>query len=292
MVKVCENRAAIVTGAGSGLGRTYALALAAEGASVVVNDINAKAAKSVVGEIKDEGGNAIVDTHDITNWTDAGNIVKASIDSFGDIHAVVNNAGIVRDRMFTSMSEEEWDDVIRVHLKGHFCVTNHAARYWRAQSKAGKDVSGRIINTSSAAGLQGSIAQSNYAAAKGGIATLTLVQAAEMGRYGVTANTLAPQARTGMTEKLFADMMKKPEEGFDMFDPANVAPLVVWLASAHSSDVTGRCFEIFGGKLSVADGWRTGPEVDKGLRWEASEIGEAVRGVISQATPPQKIYGA
>ncbi len=291
MSKVCENRAAIVTGAGSGLGRAYAMALAADGAGVVVNDINGEAANSVVSEIETAGGKAVADTHDITNWDDAGNIVKASIDAFGDIHAVVNNAGIVRDRMFTSMSEQEWDDVIRVHLKGHFCVTSHAARYWREQSKAGKEVSGRIINTSSAAGLQGSIAQSNYAAAKGGIATLTLVQAAEMARYGVTANTLAPQARTGMTEKLFADMMKKPDAGFDMFDPANVSPLVVWLASAHSGDVTGRCFEIFGGKLSVADGWRTGPEVDKGGRWEASEIGDAVRGIIEQAVPPQKIYG-
>ncbi len=291
MSKVCENRAAIVTGAGSGLGRAYAMALAAEGASVVVNDINGDAANGVVGEIKAAGGKAVADTHDITNWDDAGNIVKSSINEFGDIHAVVNNAGIVRDRMFTSMSEQEWDDVIRVHLKGHFCVTSHAARHWREQSKAGKEVSGRIINTSSAAGLQGSIAQSNYAAAKGGIATLTIVQAAEMGRYGVTANTLAPQARTGMTEKLFADMMKKPDEGFDMFDPANVSPLVVWLASAHSGDVTGRCFEIFGGKLSVADGWRTGPEVDKGGRWEASEIGDAVRGIIKRSVPPQKIYG-
>ena len=291
MSKVCENRAAIVTGAGSGLGRAYAMALAADGAGVVVNDINGEAANSVVSEIETAGGKAVADTHDITNWDDAGNIVKASIDAFGDIHAVVNNAGIVRDRMFTGMSEQEWDDVLRVHLKGHFCVTSHAARYWREQSKAGKEVSGRIINTSSAAGLQGSIAQSNYAAAKGGIATLTLVQAAEMARYGVTANTLAPQARTGMTEKLFADMMKKPDAGFDMFDPANVSPLVVWLASAHSGDVTGRCFEIFGGKLSVADGWRTGPEVDKGGRWEASEIGDAVRGIIEQAVPPQKIYG-
>ena len=233
MSKVCENRAAIVTGAGSGLGRAYAMALAADGAGVVVNDINGEAANSVVSEIETAGGKAVADTHDITNWDDAGNIVKASIDAFGDIHAVVNNAGIVRDRMFTSMSEQEWDDVIRVHLKGHFCVTSHAARYWRA-------------------------------------------------RYGVTANTLAPQARTGMTEKLFADMMKKPDAGFDMFDPANVSPLVVWLASAHSGDVTGRCFEIFGGKLSVADGWRTGPEV---------EIGDAVRGIIEQAVPPQKIYG-
>ena len=291
MSKVCENRVVIVTGAGGGLGRAYALSLAAEGASVIVNDINGEAANKVVEDIKAAGGNAIADAHDITDWTEAGKIVKASIDTFGDIHGVVNNAGIVRDRMFTSMSEQEWDDVIRVHLKGHFCTANHAARYWREQSKAGKDVSGRIINTSSAAGLQGSIAQTNYSAAKGGIAMMTIVQAAEMGRYGVTVNTLAPQARTGMTETLFADLMKKPEDGFDVFDPFNVAPLVVWLCSAHSGDVTGRCFEIFGGKLSVADGWRTGPEVDKGTRWEASEIGDAVRGVIKQAVPPQKIYG-
>ncbi|MBD24150.1 MAG: short-chain dehydrogenase [Candidatus Marinimicrobia bacterium] len=291
MSKICENRTTIVTGAGSGLGRAHALALADEGANVVVNDINVDAAVTVVEEIKGAGGKAIVDRHDITSWEESGKIIKSSLETFGDIHAVVNNAGIVRDRMFTSMSEQEWDAVIEVHLKGHFCVTNHAARYWREQFKAGREVSGRIINTSSAAGLQGSIAQSNYAAAKGGIATLTLVQAAEMNRYGVTANTLAPQARTGMTEVLFSEMMKKPEFGFDIYDPANVSPLVVWLASAFSGDITGCCFEIFGGKISVADGWRTGPEFDKGERWIPSEIGESVRKLVKQAVPPQKIYG-
>jgi len=193
--------------------------------------------------------------------------------------------------LFTT-SEEEWDAVIRVHLKGHFAVTRHAAEYWRAQSKAGATVDGRIINTSSGAGLMGSVGQSAYSAAKGGIAALTLVEAAEMGRYGVTANAIAPSARTRMTEEVFADRMQAPESGFDVNDPANISPLVVWLGSADSADVTGRVFEIEGGQLSVADGWQHGPHIDHGARWEPSEIGTAVRKLLAQAPPPAPVYGA
>jgi NAD(P)-dependent dehydrogenase (short-subunit alcohol dehydrogenase family) len=193
--------------------------------------------------------------------------------------------------MFANAAEDEWDAVMRVHLKGHFCVSRHAAAHWRDQSKAGKAVDARIVNTSSGAGLQGSVGQSAYSAAKGGIAALTLVQAAELARYGVTANAIAPSARTRMTETVFADMMKKPESGFDSMDPANVSPLVVWLGSAESRDVTGRVFEIAGGMISLADGWRTGPKVDRGTRWEAAEVGAAVHELLAKAVPQQKVYG-
>ena len=205
---ICDNRVVIVTGAGGGLGRQYALAFAAEGAKVVVNDINQAAADETVKLIKQAGGQAIANTSNITNYADSANAVKQAIEAFGDLHVVVNNAGICRDKMFASMGEADWDAVIAVHLKGHFCISSHAVQHWRNQSKEGKQVKARIINTSSGAGLQGSIGQSNYSAAKGGIASLTLVQAAELGRYGVTANALAPSARTGMTENVFADMMK------------------------------------------------------------------------------------
>jgi len=219
--------------------------------------------------------------------------VKSAIDTFGDLHAVVNNAGNNRDRMFTSLSEEDWDLVIKVHLKGHFCISSHAAKYWRGKSKAGNDPQGRIINTSSGAGLQGSVGQSNYVAAKGGILALTLNQAAELGRYGITANAVAPQGRTGMTEEVFADMMKIPEDGsFDKFDPANVAPLIVYLCSAHSAHVTGHCFESFGGKLSIADGWKTGPIKDKNARYEPAEIGEIITELQKITPPAQKVYGS
>ena len=293
MPGLCENRTVIVTGAGGGLGKGYAKALGAAGANVVVNDINAETAAATVAEITGENGSANVDTSDITDHEAAGRLVQATIMAYGDIHGVVNNAGVCRDRMFASLNPEEWDMVMAVHLKGHYCIANHAARYWRQQSKEGARVSGRIINTSSGAGLLGSVGQSNYSAAKGGILSLTLVQAAEMGRYGVTANALAPQARTGMTEDVFADMMKIPEDGsFDQYDPENVAPLLVWLASAESSHVTGQCFEIFGGRLSIAEGWHSGPEVDKAARWDASEIGEAVDSLLSQGRAAQPIYGA
>jgi len=205
---------------------------------------------------------------------------------------VVNNAGFVRDRMFVSCSEEEWDAVVRVHLKGHFCLARHAAEHWRNEAKAGRPVDARIVNTSSGAGLQGSIGQSAYAAAKAGITTLTLIQAAELGRYGVTANAIAPSARTRMTEEVFADMMRKPEAGFDAMSPANVAPLVAWLGSAESKDVTGCVFEIAGGEISIAEGWRTGPKRDKGARWEPDEIGAAVHDLLARRTPPQKVYGS
>ncbi|WP_138380746.1 SDR family oxidoreductase [Luteithermobacter gelatinilyticus] len=289
----CQNRVVIVTGAGSGLGRGYALALAAEGARVIVNDINEQTAAQTVDEIRRAGGEARVDTRDITSYEAAGRIVRDALEIFGDLHAVVNNAGICRDRMFVSLTEEDWDRVMAVHLKGHFCISSHAAKYWRARAKAGGAVSGRIINTSSGAGLQGSVGQANYSAAKGGILSLTLVQAAELARYGITANAIAPQARTGMTEEVFADMMKKPEDGgFDVFDPANVAPLVVWLASACSAEVTGRCFEICGGEISVADGWRSGEALSKGARWTVAELDQALPRLIARTPPAQKVYGS
>jgi len=289
---LCKSRTVIITGAGGGLGRTYALALAAEGANVVVNDINREAVAGVVALIRDQGGNAVGDCHDITDYAEAGEIVQAAIAAFGDLHAVVNNAGICRDRMFASLTEADWDAVMNVHLKGHFCIASHAVRHWREQVKAGAKVQARLINTSSGAGLQGSIGQSNYSAAKGGIAALTLVQAAELARYGITANALAPAARTGMTEQVFAEVMKKPEAGFDHFAPENVAPLVAWLVSEASQHVSGRLFEVEGGKLSIADGWRRGPERDKGARWLPEEIGEAVDALIAHVVPPQKVYGA
>jgi NAD(P)-dependent dehydrogenase (short-subunit alcohol dehydrogenase family) len=290
---ICNNRTIIVTGSGSGLGRAYALALAAEGANVIVNDINATAAEAVVAEIAQAGGKAVAGVGDITSMAGADLIVKAGVDAFGDVHGVVNNAGIVRDRMFASMSEDEWDLVIKVHLKGHFCITSKLVQRWRDQVKAtGQKVEGRIVNTSSGAGLQGSIGQSNYAAAKGGIASLTLVQAAELGRYGITANALAPAARTGMTEGPFGAQMKKPEDGsFDYYAPENVAPLVVWLCSPLSAGVSGRVFEVEGGKVSVADGWKTGKVADKKARWAPAELTDVIQGLIAEGPKPQKVYG-
>jgi NAD(P)-dependent dehydrogenase (short-subunit alcohol dehydrogenase family) len=193
--------------------------------------------------------------------------------------------------MFVSCSEEEWDAVLRVHLKGHFCLARHACDHWRAESKAGRAVDARIVNTSSGAGLQGSVGQSAYSAAKAGIAALTLVQAAELARYGITANAIAPSARTRMTEQVFADMMKAPEGGFDAMAPENVSPLVVWLGSQESRGVTGQVFEVAGGSIGVADGWRAGPRFDKGARFAPDEVGPVVRDLLAKAVPPQKVYG-
>lgn len=301
MPGICDGRVVIVTGAGRGLGRAHALEFARQGAKVVVNDLGVSLdglepsegpAAEVVQEIRAQGGEALANCADVADWAQSANLVKAALGAFGRLDVVMNNAGFVRDRMFANATEDEWDAVMRVHLKGHFCVSRHAVDHWRDESKAGRRVDARIINTSSGAGLQGSIAQSAYSAAKGGIAALTLVQAAELGRYGITANAIAPSARTRMTETVFADMMKKPESGFDQMDPANVSPLVVWLGSAESRDVTGRVFEVAGGEISLADGWRTGPKVDRGARWDPVEVGAAVHELIAKAVPPQRVYGA
>jgi NAD(P)-dependent dehydrogenase (short-subunit alcohol dehydrogenase family) len=298
---ICDGRVAIVTGAGRGIGREHALLLSAQGAKVVVNDLGGSMdgsgsdtgpAQQVVDEIVAAGGEAVANTDDVADWEGAQRLVGAALDAFGRLDVVVNNAGFVRDRMFVSCSEQEWDAVLRVHVKGHFCLAHHAAEHWRNESKAGRQPNARIINTSSGAGLQGSVGQSAYSAAKAAIATLTLVQAVELARYGVTANAIAPSARTRMTEGVFADRMKAPESGFDAMNPENVSPLVVWLGSAESKDVTGQVFELAGGEISLADGWRTGPRLDKGARWNPDEVGAAVVDLMKKAVPAQKVYGA
>ncbi len=288
---ICEGRTVIITGAGGGLGRAYALAFAAEGANVVVNDIRREAADAVVDQIVTAGGKALANADDITRLDSAQRIVDAALAAFGEVHVLVNNAGVLRDRMFISLSEEDWDTVMQVHLKGHFCLANILGRRWRDQAKAGNKVAARIINTSSGAGLQGSVGQSNYSAAKGGIAALTLVQAAELARYGVTANALAPAARTAMTESAMPDVVKAPASGFDAWAAENVAPLVVWLGSELSAHVTGQVFESQGGRISVCDGWRTGPQKDKGARLTPQEAGAAVDELMKQAVPAQKVWG-
>ncbi len=300
MTGICEGRVAIVTGAGRGIGREHALELARQGAKVVVNDLGVsnsgegggtQPADEVVQAIAAMGGEAVANGADVADWDQAEALVKQAIDAFGRLDVVVNNAGFVRDRMFVSCSEAEWDAVVRVHLKGHFCVSRHAAAHWRAQVKAGEPVDARIINTSSGAGVLGSVGQSSYSAAKAGIATLTLVQAAELGRYGVTANAICPIARTRMTEGAFGDVMKAPEEGFDVNDPANVSPFVAWLASGQSRETTGRVWEIVGGTITVFDGYRREQTTDIGKRWDAAEVGGAVASLLADARPLVKVYG-
>ncbi|MGH9137030.1 MAG: SDR family oxidoreductase [Acidimicrobiales bacterium] len=282
MAGICDGRVVIVTGAGRGIGRAHALAFAAEGARVVVNDVDPEPADEVVAAIQAGGGEALAKADDVAEWSGGEAMVRAAVSSFGGLDVVVNNAGFVRDRMFVSCSEDEWDAVVRVHLKGHFCVSRHAAAYWRDRSKAGSPVDARIVNTSSGAGLLGSVGQSAYSAAKAGIATLTLVQAAELARYGVTVNAIAPAARTRMTEEVFPDLESEPED---------LAPLVVWLGSGASAHVTGRLFEIEAGKVSVAEGWHHGPEADKKARWSPAELGPIVDQLLTKSRAPAPVYG-
>jgi len=284
------QRVVIVTGAGQGIGRAHALAFAAEGAAVVVNDMG-ESADETAAEIRAQGGTAVVSKGDVSDWQYGEQLVKTAVTELGGLHALVNNAGLVRDRMLVNMSEDEWDLVVKVDLKGHFVPLRHAAAFWRAQAKEGTPVAARVVNTSSGAGLMGSVGQGNYSAAKAGVVALTQVAAAEMGRFGVLLNAIAPAARTPMTEQVFAETMAKPESGFDPMDPANVSPLVVWLAS-EDCDVTGRVFEVEAGVISPADGWQHGPKKDRGERWPVAEVGPAVRRLLAQGPEQVKPYGA
>ncbi|MEV8103281.1 SDR family oxidoreductase [Streptomyces sp. NPDC088135] len=299
---LCAGRVAVVTGAGRGLGRAHALAFAAEGAKVVVNDLGvgldgsggtAGPAQQVVEEIRAAGGEAVAHHGDIATADGAASLVATALDSFGRLDTLVNNAGFLRDRMLVNLDEDDWDAVTRVHLRGHFLPLKHAAAHWRAEAKAGRVPEARVVNTGSGAGLLGSVGQGGYSAAKAGIVALTLVAAAEMGRYGVQVNAIAPAARTRMTEETFAETMAAPGEGaFDAMAPENVSPLVVWLGSAACAGVSGRVFEAEAGRITVMEGWRPGPTADKGARWSPAEAGAAVSELLAAAEAPQPVYGA
>jgi NAD(P)-dependent dehydrogenase (short-subunit alcohol dehydrogenase family) len=275
-----EGKVAIVTGAGRGIGREHALALAQAGARVVVNDVggslagegaDATPAQEVVNEIVASGGQAVASYDDVSSFDAAEQIVRRALDRYGRLDILVNNAGILRDRMLFNMTEEDWDAVIAVHLKGHFALTRHAAAYWRERSKAGEEVRARVVNTSSPSGVFGNVGQANYGAAKAAIAAFTIITAQELGRYGVTVNCLAPNARTRMTEETFGGLAK-PEDGFDPLDPANMAPVVVALCADEAQDITGQCFFVWGGVVNVLRPWQPGELFTADGRWDADEL--------------------
>jgi NAD(P)-dependent dehydrogenase (short-subunit alcohol dehydrogenase family) len=300
MTQLCKDRVAIVTGAGRGIGRGHALALAAAGARVVVNDLggtrdgtgaDAGPAQQVVDEIKAMGGDAIANADDVSDFDAAGRMVQSAIDTWGRLDVVVNNAGILRDRMLTNMTEAEWDAVIKVHLKGTFAPAHHAAAYWRNRAKSGETNDARLINTTSVSGIFGNPGQTNYGAAKAGIAAFTVIAAQELGRYGVTVNAVSPGALTRMTEDLNPNRPEVKPDEFDRSAPENIAPLVTWLASPESHAVTGRVFIVGGGVISVAEGWRRGPTVDKGDRWDPAELGPVVEKLVADAAPNTTMRG-
>jgi NAD(P)-dependent dehydrogenase (short-subunit alcohol dehydrogenase family) len=290
VTRICEGRVAIVTGAGRGIGHGHALELARQGARVVVNDVGAAVdgigsdkgpAHTSVDEIRALGGDAVANTDDVADWDGARQLVDSAIDTFGRLDILVNNAGILRDRMLFNMTEEEWDAVMRVHLKGTFAPTRWAAGYWRAEHKTGRPVDARVVCTSSTSGLFANPGQSNYGAAKSGIATFAIIASKELARYGVTVNAIAPGARTRMTENL-SGSRRAPERGeWDERAPENIAPLVAWLASPESRGITGRVFLVSGGRIAVADGWRRGPEVESASRWDSAELGGVVPGLLA-----------
>jgi NAD(P)-dependent dehydrogenase (short-subunit alcohol dehydrogenase family) len=301
MPGLCEDRVVIVTGAGGGIGRGHALAFAAEGAKVVVNDIGATRdgsggapgpAEAVAGEIRAAGGRAVANTDDVSSWDGAERLVRTALDSFGDLHVLVNNAGILRDRMMVNLSESDWDAVIAVHLKGTFAPSHHAAAYWRDRAKAGEPVDARIINTSSSSGVFGNVGQSNYGAAKAAIAAFTVITSMELGRYGVTVNAIAPTALTRMTEDLGrVEEMEERRGGPGVLAPENIAPLVVWLGSPASRDITGRVFGVWGGRITVLEGWVNGPHVHRDGRWAPGELGEIIPHLVRQAAPNATMEG-
>ncbi|MDH3706274.1 MAG: SDR family oxidoreductase [Acidimicrobiia bacterium] len=293
MTGLCHDRVAIVTGGGRGIGRGHALELARQGAHVVVNDLGGgrdgtpgqgTPAQAVVDEISAMGGAAVADSTDVADFDAARTLVERTIEHFGRLDVLVNNAGILRDRMLFNMSEAEWDDVIRVHLKGTFGPMRWAAHHWRSLAKAGTEVDARIVNTSSTSGIFANPGQANYGAAKSGIATLTIIAAKELGRYGVTVNAIAPGARTRMTEDLGGPLSEQPVEGaFDHGAPENIAPLVTWLASAESAAITGQVFLVAGGRIGVATPWGRGPQVEQDARWDPTELGAVVPALVRDA---------
>ena len=297
MSKLCEGRVAIITGAGRGIGREHALLLAHHGAKVVVNDLggsmdgegaDASPAQQVVDEVKALGGEAVANADDISDWDGAERLINTALDSFGRLDVLINNAGILRDRMLTNMSEAEWDAVIKVHLKGTFAPSRHAAAYWRERSKAGEANDARIINTSSPSGIYGNVGQTNYGAAKAGIASFTIIAAMELARYGVTVNAIAPAALTRMTEGL--GMGQAPEEIKEQMSPAHIAPIVTWLASPLSAHVTGRVFDVTGRMISVSEGWHRGPSLENPPD-DVEELGPKVSELVEKARPNANMQG-
>jgi NAD(P)-dependent dehydrogenase (short-subunit alcohol dehydrogenase family) len=296
MTGICDGRVCIVTGAGRGIGREHALMLASEGAKVVVNDIGGEMdgsgrstgpAQDVVDEIVAAGGEAAVNGDDVSSWDGAERMITQAVDTFGALHVLINNAGILRDRMLANMSEAEWDAVIQVHLKGTFAPARHAAAHWRERSKAGDEVDARIINTSSPSGIYGNVGQTNYGAAKAGIASFTIIAAKELARYGVTVNAIAPAALTRMTENL--GMGQADEETKEKMSPRWIAPIVTWLASAESRSITGRVFDVTGQALSVSEGWHRGPTATPVE--DPALVGEIVTQLVADARPNANMMG-
>ena len=296
MSGICAGRVAVITGAGRGIGREHALMLAGQGAKIVVHDLGGSMdgtgkgegpAHDVVAEIEAMGGEAVANGDDVSDFEGAGRLIQQAVDHFGGLDILINNAGILRDRMLTNMTEAEWDAVIKVHLKGTFGPTRHAAAYWRERVKAGEENDARVINTSSASGIYGNVGQTNYGAAKAGIAAFTIIASQELGRYGVTVNAIAPAALTRMTEGL--GMGEASEEIKEQMSPRWIAPIVTWLASPESKDVTGRVFDVSGRALSVAEGWHIGPSVAPSD--DPTELGPLVAELMSQARPNADMSG-